>query len=487
MRNKGIILLIGLIGIAVIVGILMIRHLKPQNDVLSKVVQEEVEKETIGETESTDNKPMASYPAPIISSLSDEPQLCKDGHPPQTIRQLEAAVGIALKTGGGGDFALGKENAILRLQVVQPETGEVVKTENFWHFGISGLAEKKTEFGPVGEKSRNPTMGFSSSKDRLLTYYFIIAKDFYAGRYGNVDILIKPGRRYYFTGETPEKDKAFYSEFTIPADVKPGTCITFNIPTGVGIHPNLRPKKRLRVKIGPDLKPPVKADKWLALYHRYSEHDRATFNSNLRQATFEKDNYVADLGSVKPGEALTVTNSDKTLTWMYVKQVSGFNVQLPRDADFVLKDRRNLREVSVVIPSLLGHGGRQPKNLEIGITNNGTFIPLSRAVLYEQVIPKGAFKSEDRRLKTVTLRWLPGTYKVVIRGNPYGGISDEVMGNLSLEQRMDMPRISLFRLTLATGTLTIPETSTDNSTLQIDDLELTDLAEYMKPLNLRKN
>jgi len=476
------VLLIMVTGSAVIVIILTMQHL----NALPKSGAKGEKQESILVTDSVDNNPLTAYPDPHVTSLRDETALLYDGKPPETLSELEATVERhALQSVGASSLALGEENAILRLQIIRSDSGEVITAEGRWEFSLQQLSlpESKTVLEPGRKRQYRLWLSFGNPAGRPLVYYFLIANDYGDKRYDTAGSIIPPGVRYLLSGKTLDSKNEFYAEFNIPREIEPGTCITFNIPAGVGTHPNLRPKKRLEVKIDPDLKPPAKAEKWLAIYHLYSAYDRPTFNSNPLQGEFGKEDWTADLGPVKLGEAVTVTNPNRSVTWIYVEKVPGYNVQLPRDADFILKDHDDIREVTVAIPPALFTNGRQPKHLEVGAMHEDRFIPLARVALTERFLPKGAIANEDRPLAEVKIGWLPGTYNVIIKGSPYGSLSDEEINSLTLEQSMEMFRIPPRMLTLATGTLTIPDGSADNSKIKIENLELTDIGEYLKPLN----
>ena len=485
-KNVTAVLLAGLIVLAVLGAILTVHHLQSgsKSSPTSGPTGNHQAPKPAGDSDK--DKPLTAYPEPCVSSLKNEPQLIHDGKPPETMGELEAVLGHhhGLLAGGASGVTLGEENAILRLQIIRSETGEVITAEDRWNFALQQLSFTASKFIPEsgGRRPAKVYTGFSGFEGNSLAYYFVIAHDYRDERYATCGGIIPPGERFAFYGDTLGEKDDFYAEFIIPKDVKPGTCVTFNIPAGVGVHPSLRPKKRMQIQLDPEAKPPVKADKWMAVYHLYSAYDRSSFISNPRQGEFDKTSRMADLGHVKLGEALTVTNPDRSVTWMYVKQADGFNVQLPQNADFVLEDAEKLRQVPVTIPALLGKDGRQPKHLVVGVMNDETFIPLTRTALTERFRPRGAIESEHRLLSEVKISWLPGTYHVVIKGSPYGGMSDKEMNNLTLEQRMEMFRIPPRMLSLATGTLTIPDNSADSSNVQIENLELIDLETYLEPL-----
>ena len=213
--------------LAVIGLILTVHHL--QSGSKSSPTSEAVRKHQAPNpaTDPEEDEPLTAYPEPRVYYLKNEPQLLRDGKPPETMGELEAVLGHhhGLLAGGASGVTLGNENSILRLQIIRPETGEVIKAEDRWEFSFQQLSlpESKPEFGLPDRWRYKVWRSFGSPSGSTLVFYFIIAKDYYDERYATCGGIIPHGVRYSLAGDTQGSKEDLYAEFTIPKDIEPGT------------------------------------------------------------------------------------------------------------------------------------------------------------------------------------------------------------------------------------------------------------------------
>lgn len=367
--------------------------------------------------------------------------------------------------------------AVMEVRIVDPQTGDVMGRESVVVAGIDPISISHSESKKWDIHS---SCGMTVPQGSPLRFFYIILPDYEQRREAELNVLYgiaRPGAKYGWTSQSASTGKWFYSVLSVPEDVQPGQWLQYDVPYGVGIHPAERPDPRpdITIRFASGTRCPLKTTELLASYHRYVHYEPETRNSSplLRRFKLKTGGVTASLVKPTLGRALTVGDCDRTVTWMYVENVSSPDVQLPRDADFVLKSLKDLRSVAVPIPEAVNTNGYRARTLELSPRDAASHIPLTTVPLTESVLPPGGISYEDRPLATVDVEWLPGTYNVVIRGIAH---YDEAAG-------MDNPRVTAEnvewcgelmsgKLCIATGTLVIPERTAQRTPRPIDNLQM---------------
>jgi hypothetical protein len=351
------------------------------------------------------------------------------------------------------------------LKFVDAESGRVVESNDAWRVNIwpkDKVRSTRTDWDMMDS-------GFMKNPGEMELCFAIKPGWVQVGSKSFME-LMRPGASYEVYRGYAEQEGSFYSVITIPEDVKPSEWLTYKIPVGVGIHPSERdkyvPQTQLKVRQDENLKPPLKDKGWTAYYYPQNIEEQVVYKKITPGESFSLEN-------LSLGGTLTISSNQVDYTWIYVKKVDKYQMELPQDANFILKSTDQLRSIQVDLPKELYADNRDPKRLVIKLDN--TNADIVDVLTTRQVRPANDHESySEVPLDHASLKWLPGKWTINIKGWKKRHPSEEELMKMSLEERAKLPRK---HSVLATGTITIPENAAPGTVVEIENLKLVDISD----------